>query len=199
MGTSLAPELANDFAFWHEYEFLSHMVQEHKQYGPGRYPLEFITQYAGSTRRYIDDIFSVSLGHTFGPTLQDNISQNGMLYGMYPTTVREFDSNVRRSPISIVCEHLGPSIHFLDMEILQPFPGVGAVKMYDKRDNMPTLVSYRRFPHIETTVWCKHAVLHSQLCRFSYRCKEIEYFIDAASRSIRDVYTQGYGFQLLRC
>ena len=46
MGTSPAPELANDFAFWDEFDFLSHMVQEHKQYcGPGRYPFEFITQY----------------------------------------------------------------------------------------------------------------------------------------------------------
>ena len=30
MSTSPAPELANDFAFWREYEFLSRMVQEHK-------------------------------------------------------------------------------------------------------------------------------------------------------------------------
>ena len=53
MGTSPAPELlANDFAFWHEYGFLIHMVNECKQYGPGRYPFEFISQYAGSTKRY---------------------------------------------------------------------------------------------------------------------------------------------------
>ena len=49
MGTSPAPELANDFAFWHEYGFLTHMVNEYKQYGPGRYPFELISQYAGST------------------------------------------------------------------------------------------------------------------------------------------------------
>ena len=30
MGTSPAPELANDFAFWHEYEFLTHVVNEHE-------------------------------------------------------------------------------------------------------------------------------------------------------------------------
>ena len=59
---------------------------------------------------------------------------------MYPTTVREFDGSVRPSPISIVREQIGPSIH-LDMEIIQPFPGVCGVKMYDKRDNMPTLAS----------------------------------------------------------
>ena len=70
MGTSPAPELGNDFAFWHEYEFLTHMVNEHKQYGPGRYPFELISQYAGSTKRYIDDIFTVSLGHTIGPSLK---------------------------------------------------------------------------------------------------------------------------------
>ena len=72
---------------------------------------------------------------------------------MCPTTVREFDGTVRPSPISIVREHVGPSIHFLDMEIVQPlFPGVCGVKMYGKRDKMPSLASYRRFPHIETTI-----------------------------------------------
>ena len=61
MGISPAPELANDFAFWHEYGFLTYMVNEYKQYGPGRYPFEFISQYAGSTKRYIYDIITVSL------------------------------------------------------------------------------------------------------------------------------------------
>ena len=124
MGTSPAPELANDFAFWHEYGFLTHMVNEYKQYGPGRYPSEFISQYAGSAKRYIDDIITVSLDHTIGPTLQDIILQDGVFFGMYPTTVREFDGSVRPSPISIVREQIGPSVHFLDMEIIQPLPGI---------------------------------------------------------------------------
>ena len=111
---------------------------------------------------------------------------------MYPTTVRDFDGSVRPSPISIVREQIGPSVHFLDMEIIQPLPGVCEVKMYDKRDNMPTLASYRKFPHIETTIAirCKYAVLHSQLCRFSYRCTQRQHFIEAASRLIRDMYTK---------
>ena len=82
MGTSPALELASGFAFWHEFEFLTHMVNQYKQYGSGRYPLEFISQYAGSTKRYIDNIITVSLGHTIGPSLQDIISQNGVFYGM---------------------------------------------------------------------------------------------------------------------
>ena len=62
-------------------------------------------------------------------------------------------------------------MYFLNMEIIQPLPGACEVKIYDKRDNMPTLAAYRKFPHIETTisVRCKYAVLHSQSCRFSYR------------------------------
>ena len=200
MGISPAPELANDFAFWHEYGFLTHMVNEYKQYGPGRYPFEFISQYAGSTKRYIYDIITVSLGHTIGPTLQDIILQDGVFFGMYPTTVREFDGSVRPSPISIVREQIGPSGHFLDMEIKQPLPGVCEVKIHDKRDNMPTLASYRKFPHIETTisVRCNYTVLHSQLCRFSYRCTQRQHFIEAASRLIRDMYTNGYDLKLLR-
>ena len=148
MGTSPAPELANGFAFWHEFEFLTHMVNEHKQYGPGRYPFDFISQYTGSTKRYIDNIFIVSLGHTIGPSLLDIISQNCVFYSMYPTKVREVDGRVRPSPISVVREQVGPSIHFWDMEIIQPLPGECSVKMYDKRDNMPTLASYRKLPHI---------------------------------------------------
>ena len=201
MGTSPAPELANDFACWHEYGFLTHMVNEYKQYGPGRYPFELMSQYAGRTKRYIDDIITVSLGHTIGPTLQDIILQNIVFFGMYRTTVREFDGSVRPSTISIVREQIGPSVHCLDMEIIQPLPpGACEVKMYDKRDNMPTLASYRKFPHIETTisVRCKYAVLHSQSCRFSYRCTQRQHFIEAASRLIRDMYTQGYDLKLLR-
>ena len=201
MGTSQAPELANDFAFSHEYEFLTHKVNEHIQYGPGRYLFDFISQHTGSTKRYIDDIFTVSLGRTIGPSLQDIILQNGVFYGMYPTTVREFDGSVWPSPISIVRERVGPSIHFLDMEIIQqPFPELCSIEMYDKRDNMPTLTSYRRFLHIETdiSVRCKYGVLHSQLCRLSYLCTQREYFIEAASRLIRDMYTQGYDLKLLR-
>ena len=43
---------------------------------------------------------------------------------MYPTMVREFDGSVRPSPISIVREQVVPSIYFLDMEIVQPIPGL---------------------------------------------------------------------------
>ena len=113
VGTSPAPELANVFAFWHEYESFSHLVQEHKQYGPCRYPIEFIAQYAGSTKRYV---FTVSLGHTIGPPLQDIISQNGIFYSMYPITVREFEGSVRPFPISIVREQLGPSILIVTLD-----------------------------------------------------------------------------------
>ena len=57
--------------------------------------------------------------------------------------------------------------------------------MYDKLDNIPTLASYRKFTHVETTVSvsCKYAVLR----RFSHRYAQREYFIEAASRLIRDI------------
>ena len=82
MGTSPAPELANNFAFWHEYEFLSHMVNEYKQIGPCRYPFQFINQFATRTKRYIDDIFTVSLERMSGISLMDVISQEGTFYAM---------------------------------------------------------------------------------------------------------------------
>ena len=119
---------------------------------------------------------------------------------LFRSTVRDFDGNVRPTPISIVREQSGPTVHFLDMEIIQPMPGVCEVKMFDKRNNMPTLAAYRKFPHIETTisVRCKYAVLHSQLCRFSYRCTERQHFIKAAARLIREMYLHGYELKLLR-
>ena len=49
MGISPAAELANDFAFWHEYGLFSDMAQEYKQYGPSRYQFELTV----STKRYI--------------------------------------------------------------------------------------------------------------------------------------------------
>ena len=66
--------------------------------------------------------------------------------------------------------------------------------MYDKRDNMPALASYRKFPHIEKTVStrCKYAVFYSQLCRFAYRCTRRDYFVDPASRLKIDMWLHGY-------
>ena len=86
MGTSSpAPEPANNFGFWHDYEFLSHMVNEYKQSGPSRYLFQFINEFAIRTKRYIDDIFTVSLGYMSGPSLKDVISQEGTIfYGFVP-------------------------------------------------------------------------------------------------------------------
>ena len=155
MGTSPTPELANNFPFWHEYEFLSHMINEFKEIGPSRYPFQFTNQFATKTTRYIDDIFTVSLGHMSGISLliMNVISQEGNFYGMCPTTVLDFDGNVRPSPISTVQDQQEPNVHFLvNMQIMHLSPGICNVKMYDKPDSMPALASYRNFPHIETTV-----------------------------------------------
>ena len=55
-----------------------------------------------------------------GISLTDVISQEGTFYGMYPTTVLDFDGNVRPSPVSIVQDQQGPNVHFLDnMQIMQ--------------------------------------------------------------------------------
>ena len=46
MGTSPAPELANDFAFWHEFEFLSHMVNNISRLDLVDINFEFINQFS---------------------------------------------------------------------------------------------------------------------------------------------------------
>ena len=79
METSPVPELANDLVFWHEFEIPSHMANGYKQSGSSRRPFGFINQLATRTKPYIDDIFTVSLRHTFGLSLKDVISQEGTL------------------------------------------------------------------------------------------------------------------------
>ena len=84
-------------------------------------------------------------------------------------------------------------------EILQNF----GMKTSFSKDvpKLSNLASYRTFPHIETTVStsCKQAVFYSQLCRFAYRCTRRDYFVDAASRLMRDVWLHGYDLKFKRC
>ena len=61
---------------------------------------------------------------------------------MYPTTVREFDGSVCPCPVSILRDQLGTITYFLVREIVQLLPGACQVKMYDRRDHMPTLALY---------------------------------------------------------
>ena len=74
VATSPVSELANNFGYWNEFEFLPHVVNKYKQSGPSRYPFEFINQFAARTKRYIDDIFTVFLGHTSELSLKNFIS-----------------------------------------------------------------------------------------------------------------------------
>ena len=60
------------------------------------------------------------------------------------------------NPISVTKEQTGGKVHFLDMEMLQSKAGVSQIRMYDKRDYMPTLAEYRRYPHIETRLSKKY-------------------------------------------
>ena len=62
-------------------------ILSNRQCGPSRYPFGFINQFATRTKRYIDDIFTVSLGYMSGLSLKDVISQEATFYGMYPTTI----------------------------------------------------------------------------------------------------------------
>ena len=133
-----------------------------------------------------------------GPLLQRNHrdENEAKQTSPYHTTVLDFDGNARPSPISIVQDQQGPNVHFLDIcaQIMQLYYLQGSVSMI--------LASYRKFPHIETTVStsCKCAVLYnSQLYRFAYyRCTRRDYFVDAACRIMRDTWLHGYDLKFLR-
>ena len=157
MGTAPAPDLANDFAFMDEFKFLQVMIDEYvhaiNSGNEPLYPYAFIEQYGTSTKRFIDDIITVSLGsQTEGPTFEQIIKQQGNIYGgMYPSFIEDADGEEKENPISIIKEQSGETVHFLDMEIVQSKPGVSQIRMYDKRDHMATLAQlYRRHLHVET-------------------------------------------------
>ena len=206
MGMSPAPDLANDFAFMHEFNFLKVMIDEfeHAKSNGNEplYPFAFIEQYGSNTKRFIDDIVTVSLGsHNGGPTFEQIIKKEGNIYGgMYPLYVKDVNGEEIDNPISIIKEQTGDTVHFLDMEILQSIPGVSQIKMYDKRDHMETLENYRRYPHVETRLLtsCKYATLHCQLCRFSIRCSEIKFFQTAAAKLMKDMIKNKYNREKLR-
>ena len=128
MGTAPAPDLANDFAFMHEFKFLKVMIDEYvhaiNSGNEPLYPYAFIEQYGTSTKRFIDDILTVSLGsQTEGPTFEQIIEQQGNIYGgMCPSFIEDADVEEIENPTSIVKEQSGETVHFLDMEIVQVNP-----------------------------------------------------------------------------
>ena len=214
MGSSFAPDLANYFGFMHEFEFFVEMIDEYenarKEGRPSMYPFDFIVQYGTRTKRYIDDIVTIRLASQddrlkFG----DIIFSGTKLYsgegedsgfcvetfgGMYAQLIRDFNNDLVPTTIALTVEQQGPSVHFLDMEVVPNGFGKTDLKIYDKRDGMPVLASYRKFPHVETKLSekCLYAVFHSQLCRFASRCTRIEFFESAAAKLMASMCDHSY-------
>ena len=195
MGTAPAPDLANDFAFMHEFKFLKVMIDEYVHaINSGiepLYPYAFIDQYGTSTKRFIDNILTVSLGsQTESPTFEEIIKQQGNIYGgIYPSFIEDADGEEMENPLSVVKEQSGETVRFLDMEIVPSKPGVSQIRMCDRRDHIAKLAEYRRYPHVETRLSqsCIYATLHYQLSPFATRCTEILYFQIAAAKLIKDM------------
>jgi len=81
MGSSFAPDLANYFAFMHEYTFYLEMITEfhyaNKEGRTSMYSADFICQYGTRTKRYIDDIISISLASQLGGLVFGDIIFSG--------------------------------------------------------------------------------------------------------------------------
>ena len=118
MGTAPARDLAVDFAFMHEYEFLEVMIDQYvhaiNSGNEPLYPYAFIEQYGTSTKRFID-IRTVPLGsQTEGPTFEKIIKQQGNIHsGMYPSFIEDADGEEIGNPISIVKEQSEKQYIFL--------------------------------------------------------------------------------------
>ena len=82
MGTSPAPDLANDFAFMHKFKFLKVTIDEFenakKNGNEPLYPYTFMKQYTNGTKRFIDDVVTVALGsQSNGPKFEEIVSKTG--------------------------------------------------------------------------------------------------------------------------
>ena len=116
----------------HEFNFLEVMINNYTHAKVNDtiplYPLEFIEQYGSCTKRFIDDILTVSAGSpnsNIGPTFERIIKQDGGTYGgMYPIYVLDCEDVQIVNPVDITKEQTGQTAHFLDMEILQNQTGV---------------------------------------------------------------------------
>ena len=75
----------------------------------------FIAQCGASTKRFIDDIGTVSLGsQNEGPTFGQISKQQGNIYGgMYPSFIEDADGEEIENPISVIKEQSGETVHFL--------------------------------------------------------------------------------------
>ena len=113
MGTSPAPDLANNFAFMHELRFLNVLMNAHDQTLAAGfdliYPHHFAEQFAVGSKGYIDDILPMTQGskHNDGPVFEDIITQDGFYGGRYPSHVRGANGHQVPSPISITKEEAG--------------------------------------------------------------------------------------------
>ena len=118
---------------------------------------------------------------------------------MYDPFIVDTDGVCRPTTISLTRDQHGSTVCFLDMQFTQDSSGT-QVAIYNKRDHLPSLQRYRRFPHIESRVShrCKSAVLHSQMCRFSVRCTRLVFFECATAKLLHDMLGHCYPSNVLR-
>lgn len=116
------------------------------------------------------------------------------LSGMCDKLIINSNCNFVHTSVELTYEQEGSSVHFSDMEVVQDGSGTTHMKMYCKRDDMPTLSNYRRFPQCETKLSSKskHSVLPSQRCRFAVRCTRVECFEVAAAKLMADMLDHQY-------
>lgn len=86
MGTAPAPDLANDFAVTHEFIFTKAMMNSYAQAkmksGVPPYPLEFIKEYGGGGKRFMDNVLAArpALQSSEGPTFEQTLKQDRGTY-----------------------------------------------------------------------------------------------------------------------
>ena len=139
MSTAPAPDLANDFTFMHELNFLKVMVnrywQETRNNIEPLYPSEFIEQYGSNTKRSIDYILTVAPGlpnrkaSTFEQNIKRQGGEGGIYGGMFPEHILDDEVEQVANPVSITKEQRGQTEYFLGMQILQSAPGVSQIRI----------------------------------------------------------------------
>jgi hypothetical protein len=151
--------------------------------------------------RYIDDINSPSSpkGCNFKELLTDN-RQSGGNDGVYPTHVLDDNGETVVNPMDVKLERHGLTYTYLDSTIRLQDDGNFLTTVYQKRDDMPIFKRYRRFPHIYSHISkiAKHAVMASQLHRFTTLCNTEQEFNTNVTRLLGELLRHGYNYCMLR-
>jgi hypothetical protein len=207
MGTNCAPNLANTYLFYYEYQYLCRRITTYKSLrsAVNWYHIHTIARLT----RYIDDILSFNAPGGLAAIMYDKrLIQGDGHDGIYPWQLTGPHNSVIIQPLKLSIVHSGDKADYMDMTLSQTWltqehrgRWVIDSTLYSKYDDMPVLQALRRpFPHLQTALAnaCKYNVVFSQLCRFVDICSKYYDILDHLRTLVQQVINHGYDRNQIR-